>query len=291
VRGGVLAGLAGGVAILALTMPAAAFNSGTDSDTYYGDQIGAVNLHRVWLAQEGRAYESVDGFTRRMPDDEFDNQILQLVNRFRDENGLPPAQHYEPLRAQSAMWANRMADDDNGYLNDSWYAADARVACHQLDDIATVSSFTVGTAQDVFDQWLTDPAVVTGMLMPDPAYLGAATVEESGKRWITMRIAQGACPGEPNRLTGPVVDLPTPLLKTVYDASGTLRVRIKRPGSSQLNMEVQSFNGATWSLFRNLFAEPNHRVTVTGLPQGQYRVVVPSQAGYAVAISPNITVP
>lgn len=288
-RGGVLAGLAGGVAVLALTMPASAFNSGTDPDTYYGDQINSVNVHRVYLGEQGKAFESVDGFTRRMPDDEFDDRILQLVNDYRQRNGLPEARFYEPLRTQSAMWANRMADAQDGYLYDTWHRYDARVVCHQLDDIFTVSSFTPGSPQDVFDNWLGDPAAITGMLTPDPAFLGSATVDDGKMRWTTMRVAQGACPGEPNRIAGAEPLLPVPTLTTT-PGGNDIAVEVERQGNSQLTYEVQWFNGSYWSLGRTAFTEPGKRTMVSDLLPGQYRIVVPSQSGYGTAISEMITI-
>ena len=237
-RSGILAGLAGGVAVLALTMPASAFNSGTDPDTYYADQINAVNLHRIYLGEEGKAFETADDFTRRLPDDEFDDQILQLVNRYREDNGLPPAQQYEPLRRLSAMWANRMADSGDGYLADSWYAYDARVACHQLNDIFTVSSFTEGGPLDVFANWLEDPAVTSGMLKQDPAYLGSATVDDGTRRWVTMRLAQGSCPGQPDRLSGPTDTLPKPEL-TIAQSGDDVEFVVGRQGIDPANSHTR----------------------------------------------------
>ncbi len=285
---GVLAGLAGGVAVLALTVPASAFNSGTDPDTYYGDQIASMNLHRVWLGEEGRAFESVDGFTRRMPDDEFDDQVMQLVNRYREDRGLGPAQDYEPLRTQSAMWSNRVADA-GGYIIDPWYTLDARVVCHQLKDIFSVSSATQGSPQDVFDSWLSQPGAVTGLTTPDPVYLGSATVEDGGFRWVTLRIARGACPGQPDKVSGPEPELPAPDLST-RAGGNDIEVVVQRQGNSQLVYEVQWFNGSYWSLGRASFTEPGKRTLVSDLLPGQYRVVVPSQSGYGAAISETITV-
>lgn len=288
-RGGVLAALAAGVGVIAFTMPASAFNSSTDPDTYYNDQIASVNVQRVFLGEQGKAYESVDGFTKRMPDDEFDDQILQQVNDYRTEHGLSEARVHEPLRTQSAMWANRMADSGDGRLYDRWYTYDARVVCQQLDDIFTVSSFTQGSAQLVFENWLGDPAVKNGMLLADPVYLGSATVNDGTTRWTTMRIARGSCPGEPNDVSEGEPNLPAPELITTQGGND-VAVQINRQGASQLQYEVQWFNGSYWSLGRTAFAEPGTRTMVSDLLPGTYRVVVPQQAGYGTAISENITI-
>jgi hypothetical protein len=285
----VLAGLVGGVAVLALTMPAAAFNSGTDPDTYYGDTVNGINLHRVFLGNEGKAFEPADGFTRRMPDDEFDDQILSRVNGYREMMGLGPAQHYEPLRTQSAIWANRMADAGDGFLADPWYSLDARVVCHQLDDIFTVSSFTQAGPQEVFDNWLNDPAVVTGMLTPDPVFLGSATVEAGDRRWVTMRIANGSCPGEANELSAAQPVLPTPVL-SLTQGGNDVEVVVERQGMSQLTYEVQVTDGSIWRLARSAFTEPGRRTVIADLQPGVYRVVVPSQSGYGTAISQTVTI-
>jgi hypothetical protein len=104
-----------------------------------------------------------------------------------------------------------------------------------------------------------------------------------------MRIAEGACPGEPNQLADADPGLPKPELVT-SQGGNDIAVEVRRMGNSQLTYEVQWFNGSYWSLGRTAFTEPGKRTMVSDLLPGQYRVVVPSQAGYGTAISDTVTV-
>lgn len=296
-RAGVLAAIGGGVALLVATVPASAFDSGTDPDTYYQSTIAEVDNHRAQTGAEGLAFESVDGFTRRLPDDSFDDLILGMVNRYRSEHGLPEFEQLEELRTLSAMWANRMADAQNGYLADSWYRTDADVACRRVDDIFTVSSFTSGTPQDVFNNWMQDPAVVNGILTPGTTWTGIATVDDGSTLWTTMRVVRGDCPGYSPYVPRTLDDsLPDPTLRTISvphsgpSANSALQFSVARSGTSQITVEVQTLIRGRWLLWQKLYTEPNTTPITVDPPAGTYRVVVPAQAGYHVVIGATLTV-
>jgi len=79
VRAGVLAVAAIGLVIVALTMPASAFNSGTDAGNYFGSMSQDIDDHRITLGARGIAFETSGDFAPRLPEDDFDDQMLQLV--------------------------------------------------------------------------------------------------------------------------------------------------------------------------------------------------------------------
>ena len=290
VRAGVLALVGGGIALLATTVPAAAFDSGSDPDTYYQSVIGEVDNHRADLSVQGTAFQSVDGFSRRLPDDSFDDLILAMVNRFRSDRGLPGYEQLEELRAQSAMWANRMADTKNGYLADPWYRTDAQVACSTVEDIYTVSSFTQGTPQDVFNNWAADPGTVNAILMPGSTWVGIATVDDGETQWTTMRVVRGTCPGSSSPSATVTDTLPRPTLAVAPSKDGSVvQVKVDRSGNSQIAVELQTLVRGRWLLWQKLYTEPDRQKVSVDPPAGQYRAVVPPQSGYGVVIGPTLT--
>ena len=283
--------IGGAAAVLVATVPASAFYSGSDPDSYYRAVVTAVNAHRGWEGTRGIAFESVEGFTPRLPDDEFDDILLNLVNDYRGAQGLVEVTQFESLRVQSAMWSNRLADAGTTELADNWYTADAVVACDPLEDITTTSGLSGGRPQDVFDGWLADPAARNALLAPDAQSAGIATVAEGGQYYTTMRLADGSCPGGTLPYRAEPTGLPTPKLRVhLIDRGAGLAIHVNRPGQNQQRVEVQRADYYVWRLWRSDYVQPRRGELRVHPPGGRYRVVVPAQDGYDVAISPIMDV-
>lgn len=279
-RAGVLVAIGGVAAVLIATNPATAFNSESDPDSYFGPTVSAIDAHRGWEGTQGIAYEPVDGFTRRMPDDEFDDLLLRMVNRYRSDNGRPELTQFEALRVQSAMWSNRMADAQTTEMVDHWATSDADVACSPVADLVTLSAVSGGRPEDVFDSWVADAGTRNALLEPASAWTGIATVNDGSREWTTMRIVSGTCPGGVLPYRAERTGLPQPrlMVRPTLDRS-RLTVAVDRPGMSQLTVEVQQSFGGHWILWQTLYLMPGMPVPVDP-PAGQYRVVVPRQSGY-----------
>lgn len=289
-RAGVLLAIGGAAAVLVATVPASAFYSGSDPETYYNATVRSVEAHRGWQGTEGVAFEPVSAFTKRLPDDEFDDILLDLVNWYRSEQGLAELEQFEPLRVQSAIRSNQLADAGTLDLPDRWYADDAVAACNPLTDIHSTSATSSGTPEDAYLQLLEDPATRNALLSGEQGKVGIATVAEGSQFFTTMRIAHGTCPGsgmpflrEPSGLPTPTID--AQLTKT----SDGLRITVDRRGDQQLRVWLQRANVFVWEAWDEMFLEPGGQVTVHP-PGGTYRVVVPAQNGYDVAFTDPIEI-
>ena len=290
-RAGVLLAIGGAAAVLVATVPASAFYSGSDPDSYYNSTVRAIEAHRGWQGNEGVAFEPVGSFTKRLPDDEFDDIALDLVNWYRTDQGLPALERFEPLRVQSAIRSNQLADAGAMDLPDPWYADDAVAACNPLTDIHSMSALTGGTPQDAYVQWLADPATRNALVSPAVGRVGIATVSEGSQFYTTMRIAEGTCPGSGMPFVREPSGLPTPRIhaETTADSAG-LRISVQRRGDQQLTVWVQRAGGYVWQAWEELFLEPRGRAVTVRPPGGTYRVVVPEQSGYDVAFTDPITI-
>ncbi len=289
-RAGVLAIAAIGLVIVALTMPASAFNSGTDAANYFGSMSQDIDDHRITLGDRGIAFETSGDFAPRLPEDDFDDQMLQLVGNLRVGQGLQPAKEYEPLRVQATMWSNRMADAGPGqYLTDSWYPEDTTVVCRQLDQVFSISSAAKNsTPQSVLNYWLeSHPAAAARLTMPDPVFLGSATVVQGDTYWTTLRIAQGACPGDPRLPSDTPAEIPAPDFTATAHPLG-IQLLVAGASASQLSYQVQELKGEHWDLSRKGYTEVGRTAIISHLPAGTYRVVIPAQAGRGTGISPDL---
>ena len=289
-RAGVLAVAAIGLVIIALTMPASAFNSGTDATTYFGSMSQDIDDHRITLGERGIAFESSGDFVPRLPEDDFDDQLLQLVGDLRVSKGLQPAKEYEPLRVQAAMWSNHMADAGPGqYLTDSWYPEDTTVVCRQTDQVFSISSAAKGsTPQSVLKYWLeSHPAAAARLTMPDPVFLGSATVVQGDTYWTTMRIVQGACPGDPRLPSDSPSQIPPPDFTATAGPSG-IELLVSGTNANQLSYQVQELKDEYWDLSRKGYTEVGRVATISHLPAGTYRVVLPAQSGRGTGISETL---
>lgn len=290
-RAGVLLAIGGAAAVLVATVPASAFNSGSDPESYYNSTVRAIEAHRGWQGNEGVAFEPVGAFTKRLPDDEFDDILLDLVNWYRDEQGLPALEKFEPLRVQSAIRSNQLADAGTVTLPDDWYADDAVAACNPLKDIQSASAASGGTPQDVYLQWIADPATRNALLIPEPGKVGIATVAEGSQFYTTMRIADGTCPGSGMPFLRQPSGLPTPTIDATLTPGGAgLRISVQRRGDPQLRVWLQRADGYVWTAWDELFLEPGGDPVTVHPPGGTYRVVVPGQSGYDVAFTDPIKV-
>lgn len=289
-RAGVLLAIGGAAAVLVATVPASAFDSGADPDLYYNAAVRSIEAHRGWQGNEGVAFEPVGTFTRRLPDDEFDDLMLGLVNWYRSDNGLAPLERSEPLRIQSAIRSNQLADQGSADLPDAWYASDAVVACNPLTDVYSASVASGGTPQDAYLQLVGDAAARNAMLDPDPGVLGIATVSEGSQFYTTLRIAHGTCPGSGMPFRHEPSGLPTPQIHADLSADGSaLHVTVDRRGAQQQVVRIQRAEGFAWWADEEIFVQPGQTVTVHR-PGGIYRVVVPAQDGYDVAFTDAIEI-
>lgn len=291
-RAGVLVAIGGAAAVLVATVPASAFNSGSDPVNYYGTAVRTIEAHRGWQGTVGVAFEPVGPFTPRMPDDEFDDILLNLVNWFRGEQGLAVLEQFEPLRAQSAIRSNQLADAGSLNVVDDWYASDAAAACNPLTDVFSASNQSSGNPQDVFNEWVTQPATRNAILAQDPGAVGIATVGEGGMSFTTIRIAHGTCPGGAMPFREEQSGLPTPtiLARVATEGRPGLSVAVDRAGQQQLVVQLQRADGYVWREWREIFLQPGDRPTVVHPPGGIYRVVVPKQSGYDVAFTEPLEV-
>ncbi len=290
-RAGVLAGLALCAVIVALTMPASAFNSGSNATDYYSEPVSDIDENRAELGREGWAFESVADFTPRLPRDGFDDQLFQLINAYRADNGLPPAQEYEPLRTQAAIWSNRMADaGTEQYLTDKWYREDAAVVCSEVNDVFSVASSSKNaTPQSVLDYWLeTYPAAATRFLMSGDVFIGTGTVLANDIEWTTLRLVQGNCPGNPSEQVATPEQEPEPNLDSRQEGSSIV-FTIDPSSNGQRGYEVQRLDGTLWFLEQKHFADAGREIWLDDLPPGDYRIVVPAQSGQASAVSPTFS--
>ncbi len=278
--------IGGAAAVLVATVPASAFNSGSDPSTYYNRVVSGIEAHRGWQNTEGVAFEPVGAFTQRLPDDEFDDILLNLVNWYRGDNGLPALEQFEPLRAQSAIRSNLLADRATLDLEDKWYAGDAFAACNPVSDVFSISAQSTGKPEDVYYQWLVDPAARNAILVHDPGAVGIATVTQDSQSYTTMRIVQGSCPGSGMPFRVEPSGLPKPTLRaaTLPDGEG-LTVSVQRRGDSQQLVEVQQADGWRWVKWKDFFLQPGTRQLRVFPPAGQYRVVIPRQSGYDFALT------
>ncbi len=289
-RAGILVAAGGAAAILVATVPASAFNSGSDPATYYGAPVRAIEAHRGWQGNEGIAFEPVGAFTQRLPDDEYDDILLNLVNWFRGEHQLAPLEQFEPLRVQSAIRSNQTADAATDSLPDKWYADDAVAACNPVADVISSSSVTDGTPEDVYLKWINDAATRNALLDPDPGAVGIATVEESSQFYTTIRIVHGTCPGGGLPYRVEPSGLPKPRLTVTQGPKG-LAVSLARRGDQQQMVQVQRAEQWVWLAWRDLTLQPGARPVTVSPPAGIYRVVVPQQSGYATVFSDPIEIP
>lgn len=290
-RAGVLVAIGGAAAVLVATVPASAFNSGSDPDSYYSTVINGVQAHRGWQGTEGTAYEPVGEFTRRLPDDEFDAILLNLVNWYRSDNGLAPLAQFESLRVQSAIWSNKLADWGSADHTDPWYSSDAVAACNPLRDIFSASGESEGRPDTVYLEWLQDPAARNAMLSPDADFAGVATVSEGSRFFTTMRIADGTCPGGGLPFRTVRSGLPTPKLEVHTPPNGLgLTVEVDRRGDSQQLVQLQRAAYGVWVKWEDHFLQPGSDELRLNPPGGQYRVVVPRQSGYDVAFTDMLDV-
>ena len=288
-RAGVLVAIGGAAAVLVATVPASAFYSGGDPETYYGTVVTSVEAHRGWQGNEGVAFEPVGYFTQRLPDDEFDDILLNLVNAYREQNGRSPVRQFEGLRVQSAIWSNKLADQRNADMMDPWYAEDAVVACNPLQDVYTDSTWSAGNPQDVFNAWMADPAARNGLLLPGAETAGIATVAEESDYYTTIRIAGGRCPGDGLPFRSEPTGLPKPTL--IVDAKGSqLTLQVIRQGNAQLRVEVQRLENGLWFKQADLYVLPDGDPVEVSPPAGTYRFVVPAQSGYDFAACDPLTV-
>ena len=290
VRAGVLVAVGGVAAILVATVPASAFNSGSDPATYFTPQVRAMEAHRGWQGNEGIAFEEVGPFTQRLPDDEFDDILLNLVNWYRGDNGLEPLEQFEPLRVQSAIRSNQLADAGTSSLPDTWYAGDAYAACNPVEDTISSSSVTSGTPEDVYLKWVTDPATRNALLAPDPGAVGIATVSEAAQFYTTIRIVHGTCPGNGLPFRVDPSGRPQPDLTAEVVPDG-LSIAVDRAGQQQQTVQIQRAEGWVWRAWRDLTVQPGEEPVVVSPPGGIYRVVVPQQSGYATTFTDPIEVP
>ena len=289
-RAGVLVAVGGVAAILVATVPASAFNSGSDPASYFTPQVRAMEAHRGWQGNEGIAFEEVGPFTQRLPDDEFDDLLLNLVNWYRGDNGLEPLEQFEPLRVQSAIRANQLADAGTSALPDKWYAGDAYAACNPVEDTISSSSVTAGTPEDVYLKWVSDPATRNALLAPDPGAVGIATVAEDAQFYTTIRIVHGTCPGNGLPFRVDPSGLPQPDLTAEVVPDG-LSIAVDRAGQQQQTVQIQRAEGWVWRAWRDLTVQPGEEPVVVSPPGGIYRVVVPQQSGYATTFTDPIEVP
>lgn len=282
--------MGGAAAVLVATVPASAFYSGSDPSTYYGPAVNAIEAHRGWQGVEGVAFEPVGAFVPRMPDDEFDDILLNLVNWYRGENGLEPYEQFEPLRVQSSIWSNKLADKGSDAGVDPWLAGDAVATCNPLEDIQTTSARSDGQPQDVWWLLLRNTAARNALLSPDAGVVGIATVSENNSTYTTMRIAHGSCPGRGLPYRVAPSGLPQPVLKARVEPSGSLAFSVQRRGDVQLQVQVQRAENGRWINWQEFFLQPGSRLTVQP-PRGSYRVVVPAQSGYDTAMTELMIVP
>lgn len=291
-RAGVLVAIGGTVAVLVATGPASAFNSDDNPEAYFGPAVSAVNDHREWASEtRGTSYQPADGFTPRLPDDEFDSLLLNMINRFRSDNGVPPFQESEGLRVQSAMWSNVIADLRNDKAVDWWSSQDVAVACGTVTDLYGTSAVSDGRPEDVFDEWTATPAVRTALLVPGPSWAGIASVVDNAE-WTTIRIVQGDCGGGGLPYEQPVALLPEPRIAVrVSPWASTLAVTVHRRGDDQLWVELQQHDGQHWMNAQTLYLAPREPSEPVAVSAGRYRVTVPEQSGYAGAFTEPITVP
>lgn len=290
-RAGVLVAIGGAAAVLVATVPASAFNSGSDPVNYYGAAVRSIEAHRGWQGTVGVAFEPVGAFTPRMPDDEFDDILLNLVNWFRSEQGLAELEQFEPLRAQSAIRSNQLADAGSLNVVDDWYASDAAAACNPLTDAFSASNQSTGNPQDVFTEWTLQPATRNALQARDPGAIGIATVSEGGVSFTTIRIAHGTCPGSGMPFRAEKSGLPTPTIQADTDPGRPgLSVVVDRRGEQQLVVQIQRAEGYVWREWREIFLQPRSRPVQVTPPGGVYRVVVPEQSGYDVAFTEPLEV-
>jgi uncharacterized protein YkwD len=292
VRAGVLAGLALCAIVVALTMPASAFNSGSNANDYFSESVQDIDENRAALGDKGWAFESAASFTPRLPRDGFDDQLFQLINSYRSDNGLAPAQEYEPLRTHATIWSNRMADvGTDTYLTDKWYREDTSVVCSEVSDVFSVSSAAKNaTPQSVLDYWLeSHPAAATRLMMPGTIYVGTGTVIENDIEWTTLRLAQGSCPGNPaEQVETPAQEPAAPL--DAREEGDSIIFSIGPTSSAQLGYEVQRLDGTLWFLDGKGFTDAGREVALNDLPPGQYRIVVPAQSGQASSVSQEFAI-
>lgn len=290
-RAGVLLAIGGTAAVLVATVPASAFYSGSDPESYYNATVRAVEAHRGWQGTEGVAFEPVTPFTKRLPDDEFDDILLNLVNWYRSDQGLPPLEQFEPLRVQSAIRSNHLADAGTLDVPDEWYAGDAVAACNPLTDIHSTSSSSGGTPEDAYLQLIDDPATRNALVSPQAGKVGIATVAEGSQFYTTMRIAHGTCPGSGMPFLREPSGLPMPTIDAQLTKGGDgLRIAVHRRGDQQLQVSLQRANGFVWQAWEEFFLEPRGRAVTVHPPGGTYRVVVPAQNGYDVAFTDPIDI-
>lgn len=291
-RAGVLAGLALCAIVVALTMPASAFNSGSNANDYFSESVQDIDENRAALGDKGWAFESAASFTPRLPRDGFDDQLFQLINSYRSDNGLAPAQEYEPLRTHATIWSNRMADvGTDTYLTDKWYREDTSVVCSEVSDVFSVSSAAKNaTPQSVLDYWLeSHPAAATRLMMPGTIYVGTGTVIENDIEWTTLRLAQGSCPGNPaEQVETPAQEPAAPL--DAREEGDSIIFSIGPTSSAQLGYEVQRLDGTLWFLDGKGFTDAGREVALNDLPPGQYRIVVPAQSGQASSVSQEFAI-
>lgn len=289
-RAGVLVAVGGIAAVLVATVPASAFNSGSDPASYYTPQVRAIEAHRGWQGNEGVAFEEVGPFTQRLPDDEFDDILLNLVNWYRSDNGLPPLEQFEPLRVQSAIRSNQLADAGTATMPDRWYAGDAYAACNPVQDTISSSGVTAGTPEDVYLKWVSDPATRNALLAPDPGAVGIATVAEGSQFYTTIRIVHGTCPGNGLPFRTNPSTLPVPDLVVDITDDG-LAISVDRRGDQQQTVQIQRAEGWVWRSWRELTVQPGADPVTVAPPGGIYRVVVPQQSGYATTFTDALEVP
>ncbi len=291
-RAGVLAGLALCAIVVALTMPASAFNSGSNANDYFSESVQEIDENRAALGDRGWAFESAASFTPRLPRDSFDDQLFQLINSYRSDNGLAPAQEYEPLRTHATIWSNRMADvGTDTYLTDKWYREDTSVVCSEVSDVFSVSSAAKNaTPQSVLNYWLeSHPAAATRLMMPGTIYVGTGTVVENDIEWTTLRLAQGSCPGNPTEQVETPAQEPAAPLQARQEGDSII-FSTGPTSSAQLGYEVQRLDGALWFLDSKGFTDAGREVTLNDLPPGQYRIVVPAQSGQASSVSQDFII-
>lgn len=156
-------------------------------DVWYPDPK-STTTPKALLHTRYSAIAEVDETVREVTEEQLAAQVLELVNRERAANNLPPLRLHPQLRAASHWMAQDMAAND--YLDHTDHEGrelEGRLAAFEYKDYQAIGENVAAgqaTAAEVVSSWMQSPGHRSNILSPDFCEIGIGHVLNSASKFL-----------------------------------------------------------------------------------------------------------
>lgn len=209
-------------------------------DVWYPDGKSAANPKPLLHAQYTATAE-VGQSAKEPPEEQLAYQVLELVNKERAVNGLPPL-HLHPVLQAAAHWlAQDMATND--YLDHTDHEGrelEGRLTAFEYKDyMAAGENIAAGqaTAAEVVANWLQSPGHRSNILSPDFTEIGIGHQANAGSKFRHYWAQD----------FGKVADVYPVVINSGANRTSQLEVKLYIYGAAATKQMRLSNDGVTWT--------------------------------------------